>query len=457
MKLNHLCTFAAVLCLASTLESRAATPAVGQPAPPLTFTQLFGAPEGTKTDWASLHGKVIVLEFWATWCAPCIAEIPHLNELANSLASNNVQFISVDDEDPAVVKDFLAKKHMESWVGVSKQAFDDYGVQARPTTIVIDPQGKIAAMLRPERLAKEPLIALSEGKPALFPTNIVPAQLTEAQQKQMHDAVAAMKNPGADAGPKPLFEISIRPGQPDGPTMIFTGNDTKTGQSSYDMRNVPLSDLISWAEAVPDNRVVIHAGVGKATYSLHVSAPDLDLEQLAPALQAAIASAAGVKLTHLSAEEDAYVLQATPQTAARLVATVSNHGSMCYLDPESGKLSMVNTSLDDMVTTLEEALGKPVVNEVRIQGEFDAEFMLPKDNFDAAKAALEANMGITLVPARRAIERTVVDSLPAASKPSKPASVADTPAMVPGQPVNPERSVNSGQPVKMIAVPRPQP
>ena len=98
MKLNSIYSVAAVLSLACALQSQAATPAVGQPAPLLTFTQLYGAPEGTKTDWPSLKGKVVVLEFWATWCAPCIAEIPHLNEFATSLAASNVQFISVDDE-----------------------------------------------------------------------------------------------------------------------------------------------------------------------------------------------------------------------------------------------------------------------------------------------------------------------------------------------------------------------
>jgi len=150
MKQSHFSALTLILSLAGAVPAMAATPTIGQPAPALTFTQLLNAPEGAKADWPSLKGKVVVLEFWATWCAPCIAEIPHLNEIAQSVAANNVQFIAVDDEDPAVVEEFLGKKPMAAWAGVdtSKKIFEDFGVQDRPTTIVIDTQGRVAAVLR---------------------------------------------------------------------------------------------------------------------------------------------------------------------------------------------------------------------------------------------------------------------------------------------------------------------
>ena len=183
MKQNFLRTVALVLCLTGALPALAATPAVGQPAPALTFTQLLNAPEGTKTDWASLKGKVVVLEFWATWCAPCIAEISHLNTLAASVADHNIQFISVDDEEPAVIQEFVAKKKMAGWVGASEKVFGDYGVQARPTTIVVDGEGKIAGILRPDQLERDALVSLSDGKPVVFPTESVPPYLRKRRRR----------------------------------------------------------------------------------------------------------------------------------------------------------------------------------------------------------------------------------------------------------------------------------
>jgi cytochrome oxidase Cu insertion factor (SCO1/SenC/PrrC family) len=90
-----------------------------------------------------LEGKVVVLEFWATWCAPCIESIPHLNQLVGSLDPVKFQFISIDDEDPKVVKAFLAKKKMAGWIGVdtSSGVFTRYGVKSRPSTIVVDGNG----------------------------------------------------------------------------------------------------------------------------------------------------------------------------------------------------------------------------------------------------------------------------------------------------------------------------
>jgi uncharacterized protein (TIGR03435 family) len=432
MKQNLLRLSALILSLACTLSSHAATPTVGQPAPPLTFTNLIGSPEGTKTDWPSLRGKVVVLEFWATWCAPCIAEIPHLNELAQSLAAKNIQFISVDDEDPAIVNEFMAKKHMAGWVGLdtTKKIFDDYGVQERPTTIVIDSKGLVAARLTPELVQKDQLAALAEGKPVVFPVDTNAAAMADAQ-KIAKEAIAAMKNPTAGAGPKPLFEISIRPGEPDGKVIMFSGNDKATGTSSYDFRNASLSMLIPWAADIPDSRLAIHGDLDKARYNLHVSATDLDIKQLSPALEVAVTSAAGVKLTHQSKEEDVWLLKATPQAATLLSPTASKHESMCFRNPQNGKLVMVGTSLEDLAPRLEEALETPVLNETGLPGEFDASFPLPKDTIENASAALQANMGLTLVKARRSIDRVVVDPLPSQPKTASAPAQADIAAPAP--------------------------
>ena len=95
-----------------------AYPKKGTPAPSIDPLKLLQAPVGARADWASLKGKVVVLEFWATWCSPCVASLPHLNQLVASLDPAKFQFISIDDEDPNAVQRFLTRKKMSGWVGL---------------------------------------------------------------------------------------------------------------------------------------------------------------------------------------------------------------------------------------------------------------------------------------------------------------------------------------------------
>jgi len=157
MKQNLPRLLALIVSLACTLATHAATVTIGHPAPALTFTNLLQAPAGSKVDWPSLRGKVVVLEFWATWCGGCIEEIPHLNSMIQSLSANNIQFIAVDDEDPAIVQKFLRKTPINGWLGfdTSARIIDEYDAKVRPRTVVIDTKGRVAGILDPHQLARQ--------------------------------------------------------------------------------------------------------------------------------------------------------------------------------------------------------------------------------------------------------------------------------------------------------------
>jgi len=103
-----------VALVAFGFASAGAAPRAGEAAPELGLEQVLQAPSGTEASWEKLGGKVVVLEFWATWCAPCIAAIPHLNELADHFKGKPVQFIAITDEKADVVEGFLKKRAMRA-------------------------------------------------------------------------------------------------------------------------------------------------------------------------------------------------------------------------------------------------------------------------------------------------------------------------------------------------------
>jgi len=120
------------------------SPLVGRPAPAFALTPLGG---GTPVTLESLKGRPLVLNFWATWCAPCIEEHPTLAETASAL-KGDVQFLGVvyeDDEDR--VRAFLEKRvsPYPSLLDPEGKAAIAYGVAGVPETYFIDAAGVIQA------------------------------------------------------------------------------------------------------------------------------------------------------------------------------------------------------------------------------------------------------------------------------------------------------------------------
>lgn len=83
---------------------------VGDVAPPLAISRWYSLGEGQTTEISKFEpGQVYVVEFWATWCAPCIASMPHLAELAETYQDRGARIVSVSNEDPETVAQFLKR------------------------------------------------------------------------------------------------------------------------------------------------------------------------------------------------------------------------------------------------------------------------------------------------------------------------------------------------------------
>lgn len=118
-------------------------PLLGQPAPEFTLVNL----DGEETPIAKSLGKeVIVLDFWATWCGPCVMALPVLTEVTGEFAEQGVKFYAVNQqEDADTVKTFLTDKGLTPPVllDTEGEVGNKYSVEGLPTSVIIGKDGKV--------------------------------------------------------------------------------------------------------------------------------------------------------------------------------------------------------------------------------------------------------------------------------------------------------------------------
>lgn len=125
----------------------------------------------TKQSIKDFRGKVVILEFWATYCGPCIPAMEHLNKIQQKL-HNELVVISITDEDRAKVVSFLNKRPTTSLVALDhdKKLNSLFYHQFMPHTILIDPNGVLKAITSPDEITEEVIYLAKSGAEIVLKT-----------------------------------------------------------------------------------------------------------------------------------------------------------------------------------------------------------------------------------------------------------------------------------------------
>jgi cytochrome c biogenesis protein CcmG/thiol:disulfide interchange protein DsbE len=166
------------------------------PAPEFTLAGIDGKP----VTLAGAHGKVILLNFWATWCGPCRAEIPDLVELQNKYKDRlQILGLVVDDDDQDAIKELAEKFGINYPVAIATDdiRFKYGGIAALPTSFLLDSEGRI---VQKHEGLRDPLLYETEIRALLELSigNVKVETFEDTGQIFLKNAERASELPGVD-------------------------------------------------------------------------------------------------------------------------------------------------------------------------------------------------------------------------------------------------------------------
>lgn len=178
-----------------------------RPAPGFTLKDLDGQP----VSLGDFKGKVLLLDFWATWCAPCIASMPHLQKLHHRYADKGfaVLGIAVDERGAATVLPLVKKKVTYPILLGDEPTWAAYGVQALPALFLIDREGRIVRQFggaTDERTIEAEVQRLVTGAAE----SMAPAMASATAPERAVCAVCGVRE---KSGPEPVVATAVYQGK----------------------------------------------------------------------------------------------------------------------------------------------------------------------------------------------------------------------------------------------------
>ena len=348
----------------------------GLPAPELSLGKVINAPDAVKEirSWKDLAGKAVVLEFWATWCDPCVESIPHMNQLAERFDGRPVVFLSVTDESEADVRAFLKDHPMKSWIAPAAGAgvFKAFRVYGRPHTVLIGRDGSVAAFTSPFDLTEETVMALLARNPAALAQGV---------------AAAAPAEP-------PLAEFYI------GRSTSVSGS-ADYGGGRMSVRGMSLKYALSYLYGGVD-RFEVKPGAEEAmagSYDIRLGAPSdrtaLKKELFLKGLETAL----GLKVKESSREADVLVLKLAPGGPINVKET----GVYADTRVNGTVLEAAGSGFAVLAQTLAETLREPVLDETGDKKIYKFTFDRGGSDPRVISALLQKHLGLRLEKLRRKV------------------------------------------------------
>lgn len=380
---------------------------IGEKVDEVKFEKVFNAPQSA-VSLKDLKNKIIILEFWATWCGPCLPALDHLNSLKVKFP-DQLEVISVLHDSEERLQRFMKNKPSSMWhVADPEMSLNRYFPhRAVPHTVVINKEGKVAAITSPTELNEEIISKLINNQSVKLPT----------KDDKLDDGFDMSK----DYFPKPEsteYAFDIQPAIPGGFPMVRRVKKGNWAERRLTMLNQPISLLYKTIYQFTEIRV-IYEGVDRNEFDHRKTKAIYCIDIVVPkGKESELYSYAKNELAKLDFDVKARVEKRKLEVG--ILTCFDKEKLLAHKNKSSQEtnFAMMNASqykrkgvsIDEMLKGFLESFGHgrmPLINETGIDGLFDFDITLDLEDKATLKNAL-AEYGLKLAKEERETEMLVL-------------------------------------------------
>ena len=330
--------------------------------PEIALKSIYNKADNVIPTLQSLRGKVVVLDFWAVWCTPCVAAIPYYNELSHKY-DGKVQIIGITDDPKSKIENFLSKKKIDYWIGIdfNGKTFKNYAVEYRPTVVLINKKGNM--VFRGHEITKELLDEV------LATDTIIPAQKKNIQLNNITaQDVYGSWSPGEDPlynGVAKLLKTDYKRNTPIYQFCIRQSLYNKNKHGGYGfssfkwagitITNMTIKEILVFLNKLQSEKWVIDKTNNKNRYDVIYFKKHKSLNEAYREIQTELLNSLSIKLKIIKEERMLNILSLKnkspevlnrneiPRGTAKLYSSIKDVASI--LEEKTNKLSVIDKSL----------------------------------------------------------------------------------------------------------------